>query len=411
MTTDTGSNDRAGIGPMIAAPCPVCAEPLCARLFLADDGPLATIAWPESRAAAAAMPRLPLDFVQCPQCSHVFNHAFEYDHVPYSDKPNRMFNRGRIWHGHLALTRDLLLEFLPTRPTVVEIGCADGHFLHGLAEARPGRYEGFDPHGGGSDGDGVRMHARLFDPFIDVPAIAPDLIIIRHVLEHLKEPRVLLAQLAWAVANADRPCLLFVEAPCIDRVFATDRLADFYYEHVSHFTTRSFARLLSAHGELRQLAHGYRGEVVYGLLALGIAPDRRQAVAAATQFAARSTANRQYIAGQLDALARAGERVAIWGGTGKGAAFMHHYGVDAERFPCVVDSDPDKVGSYVPGSGQRIEFRDRLKDAPVDVLIIPTQWRARDIVAEMGREGITVGRILIEHQGALIDFAADAHPY
>jgi hypothetical protein len=47
----------------------------------------------------------------------------------------------------------------------------------------------------------------------------------------------------------------------------------------------------------------------------------------------------------------------------------------------------------------------------LDTVIIATQWRARDIVAEMGREGIKAGRVLIEHGGRLVDFHLDPHPY
>ena len=90
---------------------------------------------------------------------------------------------------------------------------------------------------------------------------------------------------------------------------------------------------------------------------------------------------------------------------------MHQFGADALRFPLVVDSDPDKAGTFVPGLGQEIVYRDLLKSQPVDVVVIPTQWRARDIAAEMAREGIVAKSILIEHEGGLIDFFADEHPY
>ena len=55
--------------------------------------------------------------------------------------------------------------------------------------------------------------------------------------------------------------------------------------------------------------------------------------------------------------------------------------------------------------------RDHLVDNPVDVVVIPPQWRAADIVLEMGRAGISVAAVLIEHGGRLIDFHADPHPY
>jgi len=60
------------------------------------------------------------------------------------------------------------------------------------------------------------------------------------------------------------------------------------------------------------------------------------------------------VPGLVAALHATRRPVAIWGGTGKSAAFMNRYAVDAARFPIVVDSDPAKVGTFVPGTGQEI---------------------------------------------------------
>lgn len=374
---------------------------------------LATLGWPHSAAEAQAMPRHPQDFVQCPACSHVWNRSFRYDAIPYQNNPNRMFNRGNIWKGHLAVTRDGLLKHLPQTPTVVEIGCGEGHFVRGLAEARSGqgRFVGFDPNASPETGLGVEFHARLFEPLVDMADYAPDAIVIRHVLEHLTEPAALLDQLAWGAAMLDKPCWLFAEMPCIDRVFETGRLADFFYEHAAHFTTRSFRTLMERVGVVVELAHGYDGEVVYGLVKLGVPSMVQERAAAARAFALRANISRATIHAQLDELAASDAKVVIWGGTGKAAAFIHQFGVDAERFPIVVDSDQEKVGTFVPGTGQQILFRDALKTIAVDVVIIPTQWRAKDIAAEMKREGIHPKKVLIEHGGRLVDFVLDEHPY
>lgn len=393
--------------------CPVCAHTLAVPFFDGGEQPLATLGWPAGADDAVHMRRLPLRFVQCPSCTHVWNAAFSYDAVPYQRNPNRMFNSGQIWRGHLADTRDRLLARLPDSPTIVEIGCGEGHFLRGLSETLGGRgrFIGFDPNASPETGLGVEFFASLFDPLAHMPAYRPDAVVIRHVLEHLTEPAQLIEQLAWGATQTGKTCLLFAEVPCIDRVFATDRLADFFYEHVSHFTTASFRTLLARGGEELELAHGYDGEVVFACIELGVPPARRENAASAAAFAARSASNRARIAARLDALAESGLRVAIWGGTGKSAAFMHHYGADAGRFPLVVDSDRAKAGSFVPGTGQEIQFRDVLKADAVDVVIIPTQWRARDILAEMQRENIQARRILIEHGGDLVDFALGQHPY
>ncbi|MDZ4202550.1 MAG: class I SAM-dependent methyltransferase [Gallionella sp.] len=397
---------------MVHAPCPVCAHSVAAPFFDGGLQTLATLGWPKSAAEAQAMTRLPQDFVQCPSCTHVWNRSFTYDAIPYQDNPNRMFNQGGIWKGHLAQTRDELVKRLPSSPTVVEIGCGEGHFVRGLSEAcQTGKFVGFDPNASPETGRGVEFYARLFEPLQDMAAFQPDAIVIRHVIEHLTEPAVLLEQLAWGATALDKPCYLFAEVPCIDRVFESDRLADFFYEHVSHFTTASFKTLLSRVGEGVELGHGYDGEVVYGLVKLTIPAAIQQQAAATQRFYQQAAASKIAITGQLDELATSGKRVAIWGGTGKAAAFIHQFGADARRFPLVVDSDPDKAGTFVPGAGQEIVFRDVLKDITVDVVIIPTQWRAKDIVAEMQRESIKAGQILIEHGGQLVDFTRGEHPY
>lgn len=396
---------------LIQASCPICQHGVAVPFFNGGQQPLATLGWPDSVAMAQGMARYPHDFVQCPCCSHVWNRSFTYEAIPYQDNPNRMFNSGGIWKGHLAATRDLLLSHLHDEPTVIDIGCGEGHFVRGLAESRDrcGRFIGFDPNATPESGRGVEFHARYFEPLQDMAAFRPDAVAIRHVLEHLTDPAVLIDRLAWGALSLDRPCWLFAEVPCIDRVFETGRLADFFYEHVSHFTTQSFRRLMERAGEIVALGHGYDGEVVYALVRLQ-APAA-QGAEAAQAFCKEAEASREQLRRQLDALASSGQRVAIWGGTGKAAAFIHQFGADAGRFPLVVDSDPQKAGTFVPGAGQEILYRDVLKTQPADVVIIPTQWRARDIVAEMAREGIAARTILIEHQGNLIDFEVDDHPY
>ena len=398
---------------MTPSRCPVCGYSLAAPFFDGGDQPLATLGWPAGAEEARAMARLPHSFVQCPACTHVWNRAFRYEAVPYRNNPNRMFNQGGIWKGHLAETRDLLIGRLPPSPTVLDVGCGEGHFLRGVADAleRKGRFEGFDPNASPETGVGLEFHARLFEPLTDMAAFAPDAVVIRHVLEPLTDPAALVEQLAWGAGELERPCWLFAEVPCIDRVYETGRLVDFFFEHVSHFTTDSFATLMGRAGEVVTLAHGYNREVVYALVRLATPQPMRARAKAAADFAARAEVSRATVGGQLAALAQSGATVAIWGGTGKGAAFMHQFGVDAARFPLVVDSDPDKTGCFVPGLGQEIRFRDALKGMALDVVIVPTQWRAKDIVAEMDREGIRPRRVLIEHQGRLIDFLADEHPY
>jgi hypothetical protein len=397
----------------ISTPCPICNYSIVTTLFNGGYHPLATLGWPTNSKEAREMQTFPQNYVQCPKCTHVWNHSFVYDAIPYQNNPNRMFNTGSIWKGHLAYTRNLVLSLLPETPTVIDIGCGEGHFVRGLAEVcnYQGRFIGFDPNTTSKTGAGLEFYPRYFEPLIDTTDFAPDIVVMRHVLEHLTQPTIFLEQLAWSAAISKKNTWLFAEVPCIDRVFETFRLADFFYEHPSQFTSESFRKLMEKAGEITEFAHGYDGEVVYSLVRLTTPKIQLENAIRTTNFLHQSYNSRTSISKQLNDLAKSDQRVAIWGGTGKAAAFIHQYNVDSQRFPLVVDSDPDKIGTFVPETGQEIIFRDILKSSPVDIVIIPTQWRAKDILTEMNREGIVAKLILIEHKGQLINFLTDKHPY
>jgi hypothetical protein len=394
-------------------PCPVCGYGFATAFFNPGRYPLATLGWPESATEAKAMARHELDFLQCPSCTHVWNSAFDFDCIPYHDHPNRMFNAGAAWRGHLADTRDLILASVPRNPVVIDIGCGEGHFVRGLGEALEGdgRFIGFDLNAAGETGAGIEFHQRYFDPLEDIQIFYPDVIIIRHVMEHLLEPSRFVEQLTWGAQLLERPCMLFVEVPCIDRVFETSRLSDFFYEHISHFTTKSFARLSSKAGTVKHLGHGYGKEVVFALIELAVPEEVTESVDSAVQFEQRSHNSRLNIQQDLWKLKASGATVAIWGGTGKAAAFMQYFSVDPESFSLVVDSDTSKLGTFVPGVGQEIVSVEKLKGVDLDAVIIPSQWRARDIVREMQAMNISTKQVLIEHDGALIDFYQVSHPY
>jgi hypothetical protein len=324
-----------------------------------------------------------------------------------------MFNRAQNWSQFLKNARDTILARLPEKPVVVEIGHGDGGFLAGLAEARPaGRFIGFDPHGTNHRGAGTEFRQELFEPGQHMPELKPDLIISRHVLEHLVNPLGFLQRVAFEASDKNLPVLAYLEVPCIDQAIETGRTVDFYYEHSSQFTTQSFSRMLAlTTHEVLELGHGYNREVVYAFARLGVSSAALHVADEAGNFRAHAEAAKGAVVQQLDAFHKAGTQLAIWGGTGKGAAFMCRHGVDRQRFPIVVDSDQDKVGTFVPGTGQEILFRDYLFKHRVDAIIIPAQWRAADIVAEMASLGIKVDLVLIEHQGRLIDFNREQNPY
>lgn len=405
--------DLATLAEVREATCPACGHHVAVPFFDGGHHPLATIAWPASRDEATSLPRLPLDFVRCMECGHVYNMAFDYGRVPYSEKPNLMFNEGALWSEHIVRRARDILSRLPDAPVVVDVGYGDGGFLGSLRQHCPGgRFIGFDPHGADGRVSGLDLRKEYFDAARHLPEIRPDVIVSRHVLEHLVNPLGFLQRMAAVASALDMTPLAYFEVPCIDNAVTARRTVDFYYEHSSQFTTTSFVRMLTrCQAEIIEIGHAYGSEVIFGIVRLGGAPVATGFTREAIAFRKESEAALGIIRAQLEGLHASGRTVAVWGGTGKSAAFMSRYGLDAGRFPIVVDSDASKVGTFVPGTGQDIRSSLWLKAHPVEVIIIPPQWRAADILGEMERNGISCQMILIEHGGRLVDFVRDAHPY
>jgi hypothetical protein len=393
------------------ATCAACGSHVVVPFFDGGNQPLATLAWPNSVEEALAIRRLPLDYVRCVGCSHVFNAAFDYKNVPYAAKPTLMFNRGAIWAEFIRGIIERLSATLPKDALVIELGHGDGAFLSALAQSRTDiRCLGFDPHGAEERGSRVELRRALVQPEA-VPALGADLFVARHVLEHLASPLGLLQRVAFAAATAGRSQRIYVEVPCIDRAIQSGRTTDFFYEHCSQFTTRSFLTMLErAPGVIEEHGHGYDKEVIFAVANIGALAQAAVALEAGA-FHESSLSARDTIRAQLATLHQSGKKVAVWGGTGKSGAFLTRYGMDRERFPTVVDSDATKTGTFVSGTGQEIRDPLYLSQHPVDVILVPPQWRARDILLEMRTKNIRCGSVLIEHEGKLIDFERDAHPY
>jgi hypothetical protein len=394
--------------------CPACGFQLAITFYTPQPQPLATLGWPGSPDQALQMPKLPLHFVRCLQCGHIFNRSFDYQQVPYIHNPNRMYNHSENWQTHLHTICALLLKHLPGQPVVVEIGCGEAQLLNMLAHARPeGTYIGFDPHAmAPATHTQVCIRTELFEPHQHLTELKPDILISRHVLEHLINPLAFIQETAFFCNWHQIFPLIFIEVPCIDRALATERMTDFYYEHNSHFSSRSFEYFLRAiHPNPLLCDTGYAEEVIFGLTQFSPQPQYTQHAQNSLAFLEISTQHIQTIRAQLTALRLEQKKIAFWGGTGKSAAFFNSLELTAQEFPLVVDSDPHKIGTCVPGTGQRIQAKQHLKENPVDIIIITSQWRAQDIFIEIQAAEIPFRQILIEHRGKLIDYLHESHPY
>lgn len=382
--------------------CPACFNRAVESIYSPGPQPLMALNLPRSKAEAEHKPLYPMNFFECSYCGHVFNSDFDYAKVPYEDDSNLMYNVGSGWKEHINSMAGLFSSFIDIGvgdTVVADIGAGDGGFLtvlNSLYAASPHKPSviAFEP---GVDGltcreKGLETVVDYFIPQRDIPLSKPTHLSCRHVLEHLQEPRDFVAEIAYyADVNGVRP-FMFAEVPCISKGLSQSRIGDFLYEHVGNFTQRSLQVMFESVGwETLHTGLAYNDEVAIwiGQVKADKVPPLRTF---ANEFRKDVWETHTNVMSTLASLRQDGRWTAYWGGTGKGAAFLNAYQIKGGH---VVDSDPLKVGLFVPGTGQEIRHADWLIQNPVHTIIITTRWRAADIYAEIQAKGITYEQLLI----------------
>ena len=393
--------------------CIACGYHISYPIYQPEDQPLAALALPASAEQAQNINRYPINFYACANCGHIFNVAFDINHVPYEGNSNLMYNAGVGWQKYMTELVDEISHRYDLRAkTIIDIGCGDGGFLKLLQNKDLGiRCIGYEP---GIEAENARRNGLeaiqdYFVPERDIQKHKPDFLICRHVIEHFETPKDFVADIAyWSNKHCIFPVLI-AEVPCIDKAIENTRINDFIYEHVSNFTHFSFVHMFEESGY----------EILYDKLAYGdevvVAEARPRKISRLEAIATCSETYHATIKTQIKSVQRVLERlknqgkcIAFWGGTGKGAAFLNAFNLTTNDYPIVVDSDYQKVGKYVPGTAQKICPPEYLNEHPVDIIVITTQWRAKDIYNEITRRGITYEMVMVLVDLELHEYAGES---
>lgn len=393
------------------AHCIACGYSVSYPFFHPEDQPLAALYLPPSAVEARNIARYPLDFHACARCGHVYNIAFDYARVPYANNSNLMYNTGSGWQEYMDGLADHVTAAYKHAVTWLEIGCGDGHFLERIQKRLPhARVIGYEPgvEAKNAAARGVDAREDYFIAERDLPRDKPDILLCRHVIEHLPRPQDFVADIAyWCNRHQIFPVLI-AEVPCIDKAIASGRINDYLYEHVSNFTARSFRAMFEAAGfEVLEMTLGYGDEVMRAT----VRPRRNPDFAEILRHVEKG---RDALHGQIAAVRKAllelksaGQHVVFWGGTGKSAAFLNNFNLNAEEFPHVVDSDMQKVGRFVPSMAQEIQAPESITAETKNAIIITTQWRARDIYAEIQRRGLPHAGVYVVLNQRLMPYAGE----
>lgn len=327
---------------------------------------------------ALAAPTAPIHLVYCRDCTHVFNADFDPELVVYGpDYENSLHHSGRFREYASDLVASLAKAHDLRGGTIVEIGCGNGDFLRELCEATGSRGFGFDPSVGepGEIAGGVVLSDGSFFEAEDLPKV--DLVVNRHVLEHVEDPTGFLAAVA-AKLGPESGTALYLEVPNALYTIRDHGIWDLIYEHPSYFTAASLESTVHRAGFAdARVQEAFEGQF------LGLRATLSGAPAAAAPPAAVlaeigalvdgfGDAYRQKIEGwreRLVAARSAGQSVALWGAGSKGSTFLNILGSD-QGIEAIVDINPAKHGKFVSGTGTPIVGPDDLSERDPGVVVL-----------------------------------------
>jgi SAM-dependent methyltransferase len=347
-------------------------------------------------AAAESVPRGDIELAFCHNCGMIFNAAFERDKVTYdvSYENSLRFSPTFCEYADSLATR--LVETHGLRgKRIVEVGCGDGEFLRAICEKGGNSGAGFDPSFAGElDDPDVAIVRGSYD---DVAAQTPaDFVCCRHVLEHIEEPRDLLLQVHRALSGRPGSAAYF-EVPDALSVLEGTAIWDVIYPHCNYFTAVSLAGLFeSCHFAVHNVSASF------GQQYLAIEASPRTYSTAIRPFSHSLEVQklsrvverfRLHFREAVEQWARfleyahaEGRKVVLWGAGAKAVTFLNTI-PGTSRIASVVDLNPRKQGSFVPGTGHQVIAPASLTAIQPDILITLNpvyEGEIRRIASELG---------------------------
>jgi SAM-dependent methyltransferase len=360
--------------------CPVCGGDAAQVFFSLPAVPVhCNILWPTAAAARAAS-RAPITLALCPGCGLVFNTAFDPALVTYDAAYENSLHCSPRFEAYAdALARDLSERLALRDGLIVEVGCGKGEFLQRLCAIAGARGLGIDAS---YDPDAAPVRAGaavrfVREPFSALPLdITPALVVCRHVLEHLPDPRPFMAEFA-AVARRSAGCRVFVEVPNVLFTLRDLGIWDIIYEHCSYFSAPALARLCvtaGLHVERMYPAFGDQFLCVEASARPGgaerdVAGDLGKLRELAVRYSAEYGRKVTQWEKRLRELRETNQTVALWGAGSKGITFVNTV-PGGNEIAWLVDLNPRKHGRFVPGTGQPVVAPGTLREFVPDVVLV-----------------------------------------
>jgi hypothetical protein len=285
----------------------------------------------EARCAPTGQVKL----VQNSKTGLIYNSDFDSSLLVYDEAYTTDQSNSKAFRSHLDNVAGIIIRNA-SKLNIVEIGCGKGFFLNLLRDSGINAF-GFDPSYSGSSCYAKKSY------FDEIMLRSADFIVMRHVLEHIKNPYDFLVHLKSVAINAQK---VYIEVPSFDWILDNRSWCDIYYEHVNYFRLKDFCSLFDDVHESGYIFNGQYIYIVANIESLRL-PDI--SIGGIVSFP-----DSFYESLEATNNAHKSELAIAWGAASKGVIFS----IMRERIGlplnALVDINADKQNKYAPLSGLEV---------------------------------------------------------
>jgi 2-polyprenyl-3-methyl-5-hydroxy-6-metoxy-1,4-benzoquinol methylase len=358
---------------------------------------------------AVGIPKGDIRLGYCGTCGFISNTAFDASLQNYL---SQNYEATQAYSGtfnafHRGLAARLVDQYNLRNKRIIEIGCGQGEFLDLLCTLGGNTGIGFDP---------AYVEARTASPLKENVTIVKDyytednsrqyqadFVCCKMTLEHIHETYEFVRMIAKSLVHQP-DTIIFFQVPNAQKVLEDIAFWDIYYEHCSYFSQGSLAYLFQ-HCGFQVLRHSVEYDHQYITIEAKLDLSKHEASRveilqsarfeeAVHSFYHRSRSLLQGWKKELSTLNEQGKRVVLWGGGSKAVAFLTTLKITNE-IEYIVDINPNKNGTYLAGTGQKIVSLEYLENRKPDLIIIMNPIYRDEIKSMLDQMGISAELISI----------------
>ncbi len=259
----------------------------------------------------------------------IFNSSFDQNKANYDVSYSCEQSMSSVFQSHLLNVEKLIKSSIGVE-NIIEIGCGKGYFLEYL-NSRGFNILGFDP---AYEGSNPKIKKQYFEPNSNIIANG---IILRHVLEHIRNPFHFLEIIKNSNKGFGR---IYIEVPCLDWIVEHNAFYDIFYEHVNYFRLTDFENFFD---KIIDSGKCFNGQYIYIIAELSSL--RKPFIS--NNYNLKIIQQIQ----NLKPIMPTSNKINIWGGASKGVIYSilcQRNGVDVQN---IIDINPNKQNMYTPISG------------------------------------------------------------